>query len=73
MTENTETNITPDASYDPINVINNSGDQVLADADNGEDFDTLYYSGSTSSNSGWDPVGVSVFANTRQTYDYYLA
>ena len=63
---------TPDASYDPVNVINNSGDQVLANADNGDDFDTLFYSTSSSSNSGWDPVGVSVFTNTRQTYDYYL-
>ncbi|MCZ6829012.1 MAG: M4 family metallopeptidase [Gammaproteobacteria bacterium] len=63
---------TPDASYDPVNIINNSGDQFLANAANADNFETLVYSTSSSSNAGWDPVGVSVFANTRQTYDYYL-
>jgi aureolysin len=63
---------TADSSYDPLNSINNSGDQVVADARNADDFDTLYFSNSSNRTSGWDPVGISVFANTRQTYDYYL-
>ena len=67
---------TPDATYDPVNHTNPRGDQLLGDARNAGSPDfpypPLYFSTSSSRNSGWDPVGVSVFANTRQTYDYFL-
>jgi bacillolysin len=63
---------TPDAAYDPLNINNSSGDQILVDARNDPDNQPVYYSTSSSSNAGWDASGVSAFANTRQVYDYYL-
>ena len=58
--------IQPDGSYSL------HGDQLVLDMANQDSLDDpRYWSRSTSENSGWDPIGVSAFANTRRVYDYY--
>ena len=49
-----------------------NGDQLVGDMANQDSLDDpRYWSTSTSANSGWDPIAVSAFTNTRRVYDYY--
>ena len=55
-----------DGSYTP------NGDHLVGDMANQDSLsDCCNFSTSTSVNSGWDPIGVSAFTNTRRVYDYY--
>ncbi len=59
-------------AYDSSNCIDIEHGHITANAANADNFDRLLHFRSDSATADWDPVAVSVHANTRQTYDYYL-